>query len=278
MRVPMKAAHGLCTLICVVLLAACGRVGYGSSRDASGSADTRVSEMDSSPAEDGSVVLVPDASVDAPSDAWAALDDAGACAESPCRVLSPQCGCAPGAGCAPEVDGTRVCSPRGVAGEGALCVTSADCAPGLNCGKFGGREPPGTCVRYCGSAADCASGGSCTQLSPPVAGLGLCALDCDPVAQTGCAAGTACFVFPVPSVPDGAAVLGSACSAPTGLAEGAICTRPRECAPGLTCADTGGELRCRPQCEVGGAPCVSGTCASYTTPLRHSGREYGVCL
>lgn len=287
----MSHAHRGCVAV-ALLIAGCGRLGYGpaSSLDAESTIDGGAAGRDVGVTPD---TAIPDAMLDATGagdtgpanedggpaneDAGPATDDAGLCPEAPCRVVAPQCGCAPGLGCAPDPAGGLSCSMRGAASEGELCDTSADCAPGLNCGKFGGRAPPGTCVPYCGTAADCASGRSCSQMSPPIAGLGLCSALCDAVAQTGCPAGTACFVFPVPSVPDGAVTLGSACSAPTGLAEGATCARPRDCGPGLTCADLGGGLVCAPQCVVGGAACVSGSCAPYSMPVTHLGVEYGVC-
>lgn len=273
----LRAVVFVLVLVLVVALATgCGRVGFAllagdaGGRDSGGldaglAVDAASTSLDAMPTDGG-----------APASDAAVLD-ASDCSESPCRIATPQCGCGAGLACVSSA-GVRTCAAPGTAGDGELCTTSADCAAGLNCSKFGARAPPGICIEYCTTAADCTGGGSCTQMLPPEPMLGLCSFSCDPVAQTGCPGGTACYLFAVLSVPDAIPSLASSCTTPSGLAEGAACTRPRDCAPGLTCVPVGAETVCVPQCVVGGAPCLSGSCGSYVPPLSLFGVEYGACI
>lgn len=84
---------------------------------------------------------------------------------------------------------------------------------------------------------------------------------CDPVAQTGCSGGQACY-SDAQSV-NGMAVYTYYCATPGAGAEAANCTQSMDCAAGYWCA-TGGINKCTRYC-VSAAQCstTSPTCANY---------------
>jgi hypothetical protein len=161
--------------------------------------------------------------------------------------------------------------------------TGDDCAPGLICvdlpGSGGGR-----CRRPCYQRHDCASGQGCVVLTATSTlrsddagtfALHACASDtaCDPVAQSGCAAGTGCYL----SVADDEGRIGLCLSAGPGQV-GATCARLQDCAPGLRCEGLG---FCRHYCYFeprdGGVP---GTCPpseGVCDRFAFSPTQYGVC-
>lgn len=195
------------------------------------------------------------------------------CPGSPCRALAPQCGCEDGQGCYHD-DGTgeSACMAAGRRLEGERCTALNDCAPPMSCKS-------GTCRLPCDDDPDvCIGAGSHCSRRLPAAPLGFCTIDCDPVAQD-CLEG-ACVLVAGGSGPpphtDCAPRNGGAASCGSCLATG-------DCATGLLCArygPLGDTIKCRPYCEVGGAPCPDGdTClpAGREVDFTVGDVRYGFC-
>lgn len=210
------------------------------------------------------------------------------CVESPCRLVSPQCGCPSGQGCYLDGSLARVCATAGAAAEGATCTGITSCAPGLLCTDISATTTPtNVCLRFCATDSDCPGAGSLCVIDlrdgsgGTVSGARLCTRSCDPVAQTGCVSGAACSIGQEPS---GAMRLLTHCFAPTGSgSQGASCVDDGDCRAGFACIDPdgGGFLRseCMHWCNVAtGAGCSGGTvCYGFVTPLLIGSTEYGVC-
>ena len=90
------------------------------------------------------------------------------------------------------------------------------------------------------------------------------AADCDPVAQTGCPEGTACYVL---------RNLGPSCACPGVLTEGDACDTTAECAPGNVCAGTAPPGVCRRTCDPGAAApgCPEGTFCLFISAFPDNG-------
>lgn len=71
------------------------------------------------------------------------------CSESPCKLVSPQCGCGAGQGCYPNAQTLEPeCTTAGTRTLGQSCTTINGCAPGLLC-------VGGFCYKACESDFDC---------------------------------------------------------------------------------------------------------------------------
>lgn len=177
-------------------------------------------------------------------------------------------------------------------GEGAACsaVTAGDragddCAPGLVCLDFPGDGPH--CRKPCFLRGDCPSGGGCV-LSTPTSTIGTvdggsfvlraCIADaaCNPIAQSGCAGGRACYLSP----PDDVSRVTFCLTTQMPGMPGDDCDRQAACAPGMRCNGFG---FCRRLCYYdvpdGGAPAGAGTCPAVEGPCDRLalGGIYGVC-
>lgn len=206
------------------------------------------------------------------------------CSESPCQLLSPQCGCGAGQGCYPS-GGTRTCEPAGTAVEGSPCTSPSHCAPGLTCHDMtvSGATPVYQCTRLCATDSDCSGEGSYCLFAlddgsgGTLTGVKRCSRSCDPVTNAGCASGTTCRV----SRETSGARYYTDCEAPEGHgALYAACSRDADCRSGFMCADTVWSYgpECLPVCEVGGTDCLFGeTCYPFATRRLVGSREYGVC-
>ncbi len=201
----------------------------------------------------------------------------GSCSESPCRLVSPQCGCAAGQGC--YLSGTsRVCGTPGPESEGQACSGATACQPGLLCIGSGTQS---FCSRFCNSDADCTGGaGSLCLLElddgtgAPLAGVTLCTAHCNPASPgVGCPASMGCAIFEESM---GAGRIFTGCR-PAGTAlEGQPCVDPDDCAPGLFCGDGTCYRWCR---QPLGSECTGFTfCESFTTPAIVGGVEFGYCF
>ena len=201
------------------------------------------------------------------------------CTESPCRLVSPQCGCAGGQACY-LTGATRACAAAGTGTEGAACTSSSSCAPGFDCINFSGTASGQQCTRYCGTDADCGgrAGALCIGTlndgaGGTVPGVRTCTAGCNPVTSLGCAPGLGCAVYRESS---GARRWLTDCGGPVGSGtQDAICFDDSDCAPGHACDGT----YCLRWCRVGvGSDCDFGyTCYRFTTPAVIGGTEYGVC-
>ena len=187
--------------------------------------------------------------------------------------LACQTGCPCGERCNITATGPRCVSTSAQAKTlGQVCnltnggVAGFDnCAPGLVCLK----EMCGAlsrCYRFCSSNAQCGS----LSCNIPIdqnngqpnntAAATACEVprqDCDPVAQTGCPSGMACFLLN-----DGSTLCDCPSAAPGG--DGAACLLYYDCNAGLTCVPSpiGGAV-CRPICSTIAPNCGMGrTCSA----------------
>lgn len=184
----------------------------------------------------------------------------------PCN---PTCGTGCDCGwCGLDLSGAVAClkGTPGTKTTGSSCDPSNanDCAPGLTCkGECGGST--GRCYKFCETNDDCASGTTCNM---SVGSIHLCSLPdpgCDPVKQTGCPSGLACY-------PSGSRTV---CDCPGTAGTGVGCLLGATCLPGYQCVSLTGmstdgtcQRLCRTSLDCGAAStCVtSGTTYGYCSP------------
>lgn len=206
------------------------------------------------------------------------------CAETPCRLLGPQCGCAAGQACYPQ-GATRVCTTAGTGTSGSSCTSNASCAATYACLNVAASGAPASmCTHVCASDADCGGGLCIIQLDDgtgaAVPGLTLCTHPCNAATGLGCPSGTVCTFF---SETAGAMRTFTDCTAPTtGTGEDMTCsTTSPTCSPDRYCIDTGDGLgpACHHWCNTAtNAGCTVGhSCLGFTTPIVVNGVTYGVC-
>lgn len=199
------------------------------------------------------------------------------CGESPCRLVSPQCGCASGQGC--YLNGTvRQCGAAGSAGEGQPCSGATSCQPGLVCLNIGtSASPLNQCHRFCNTDSDCVGAGSlCIYtlndgMGGAIPGVRVCSRACDPVTNAGCPAGAACHIYQESTSPNR---LFTDCAAPAGTGwEYTPCWDDSDCEPGLFCDG----YECIPYCRIGGYCPYSEPCRQFNPPATIGGTTYGYC-
>ncbi len=205
------------------------------------------------------------------------------CADSPCRLVGPQCGCPSGQGCYVS-GGTRLCASAGTSAPGTTCSGVSGCTPGhicINVASSGAAT--NMCNRFCDTDSDCAGGLCFYTLNDGAGGsvpdVTICTTPCDPIAQTGCPSTTSCQLLQESM---GAMRYFTDCSAPTGTGgQGASCTTRSDCRAGFGCVGAPGQ--CLRWCDgigfsglLGGCP-GSLTCYGFTTPIRVGSTTYGVC-
>ncbi len=206
------------------------------------------------------------------------------CAESPCRLVAPQCGCPSGQGCYVDAAGGRSCSAAGSNAEGAPCTAPTSCTAGnlcINIDSGGGSTP--VCAHFCSLDSQCGGGLCVITLSDgsggSIPGVTLCTRACDPVAQTGCRTGAYCDIFQESA---GSMRYFTDCAAPSvgSGTQGASCADADDCAAGYACLDPGTGDQCVHWCRVGDGTGCSGltTCVGFTSPVTIGGTEYGVCV
>jgi hypothetical protein len=206
------------------------------------------------------------------------------CSESPCRLVSPQCGCSGGLAC--SISGTvRACATAGTGAVGAACGTALPrCAAGNLCVGVSTTTTTAACEHFCNSDADCTGAGALCLLTlddgtgASIPGVTLCSLSCNLATNTGCPSGSACRLY---SESAGAGRSLTHCAGPAGTGtEGALCTTDAECIAGYTCADTGYGNECTQWCNyTTGTGCALGyTCAPFSVAVVIGSTEYGVCI
>ena len=267
--------------IAVLLLSACGRLGYATALTAGDGGpllDVAPDVPDSTPPADTGIDAATDAGIaaaDATVDTGAAdssLPDAGPCDESPCRLVSPQCGCAAGQACQRPGgdDPLRACVAPGLAGVNEACRGNLDCETAAVCVATGFTE--GLCTEYCASGADCATG-VCAELVVMTEDIGACVIDCDPVSGVGCGGAAGCGVGLTREVPSRAFAYVPICSDPALPSIGDACPMFL-CGPNLVCE---GDV-CRRVCDRPMGICPTGeSCRALSPVLMVRGREVGVC-
>jgi hypothetical protein len=168
-----------------------------------------------------------------------------------CSLLS-QTGCAAGEGCYPVAVGESVCAPAGTVPAGGTCAFLNDCAAGTSCFQL---DTQAQCLTLCDPGLpSCGAGEACAEFQP---GAGACIGDgggggaCNPVTQTGCAAGEGCYLA-------GDGTISECLPAGSGTA-GAVCP-PDGCAPGLVCLmdGNGDQPHCYVHCDVAAPTCGGG--------------------
>lgn len=202
------------------------------------------------------------------------------CADTPCRLVGPQCGCPGAQGCYLS-GGSRLCTTAGSTAIGATCSGLFSCVPGgicINVARSG--TAVNMCNRFCNADSDCA-GGLCIYTlddgaGGSVPGVTICSTSCNPVTRTGCPSGTACTIFRESM---GAMRFFSDCMAPVGAGgQGSACTDQEDCQAGFGCVGMPGQ--CLQWCTGVGTrgTCPLGLlCYGFTTPITVGGTTYGVC-
>ena len=209
----------------------------------------------------------PDLGTDAgPSDVDLGSPDSGTmgsmCPAGECDYGS-NTGCPAGQACYLGTGGAPVCLSAGTAGMGETCLVQGDCVGGMVCL---GSGDSGACHRICcgGDDSVCGAGSSCGAIQG-IVGVGGCTLVCDPVAQSGCAAGEACYSL----------ASGPQCAPPGTGIQGTTCTYQDDCSMGFGCVgDSATGYLCAEYCDPTSPSCSdpSLTCV----PLLSS--DAGVCL
>jgi hypothetical protein len=207
----------------------------------------------------------------------ASSSSGGVCAEDPCKLVSPQCGCEAGEACSVDGSGQRACLPAGTAALGQACDASTGCAAGAACIGYG--PTLNSCSAFCDTDADCEPpGGLCTISVGAIPGVTFCSANCDLVSSTGCElAGLSCQ-FGVRDATDPFTLC-----APSGNGvQDTPCTETSECAPGFLCLQTQVDERCFKWCDVALQDCLGGlTCQAVEiaagVPLVIGNITYGAC-
>ena len=204
------------------------------------------------------------------------------CSESPCRLLTPQCGCGAGQGCY-LTGSTRACAAAGSATEGSSCTTPESCQPGLVClNVSGGPTAVNQCGRFCASDAGCVGAGSLCiyTLSDgaggSVPGVQVCSRACNPITSSGCSASAACHLFQESA---GARRYHTDCIAPVGTGgQDAFCIDATDCRRGFACSGGYCLRYCNAPGTIAGGGCsFSEACYGFSPPLVIGSTEYGVC-
>lgn len=212
----------------------------------------------------------------------AASSSSGMCAETPCKLTAPQCGCPAGKACtfAPPAT-TRSCQKAGTATAGQGCQGIGQCAPGSIC-LGGGMQ--GVCTEFCKTDADCtATGGICAlQLSDGLGGSipneNLCSGTCDVTTNAGCAVpGTGCQIGIEQA---GQMRTFTLCESSGTKGKKQTCATVADCLPKFDCVNTGTSNVCLQYCYVNGTTCPICTPLTYgptMTPIYVGPNQVGVC-
>lgn len=203
----------------------------------------------------------------------------GACAESPCKLVAPQCGCAAGEGCTLDNMGARVCQAAGGVAPGGNCSLD-DCAPGGIC--LGTTPTTPTCGEFCKTDAQCdGPGGLCVVglndgNGNPISGVSLCSENCNPTTNSGCISGTGCTFGQEQA---GQMRFFTACRAIGSGTQGATCMTNADCAATYGCINTGTK-QCMKYCTVGSTCAGGAACSPISingTNIEIGGVQYGIC-
>lgn len=202
----------------------------------------------------------------------------GSCAESPCKLVAPQCGCAGGDMCAVDAGGNRSCVSAGATPIGAECGPNG-CEPGGWCGETAPTIK--TCQKFCASDSDCVPpGGLCLHelangSSGSIPGIMACTENCDPSTNVGCPiAGTGCYLEQESS----GQMRGYTKCGPAGTAtQSAPCMSHSDCAPTYGCFNAG-TSKCLQYCKVGGGPACPGGLSCVELGAKIGNTAYGACL
>ena len=209
----------------------------------------------------------------------------GPCMETPCKLVSPQCGCDVGQACSIELPTTanptgRVCANEGMAKVSEKCTGANSCAAGSLC--VTASTQASTCLEFCDTDMMCnAPGGLCViELNDGKGGTipnaKLCSDNCDPATSVGC------------PVPNTSCQLGfddvgmrffTMCRGQGAGTQGASCTTNDDCAQTYGCINLNMVPTCLKYCNVsGGSSCPGATLCNPLNPAAQIGAtEYGAC-
>jgi hypothetical protein len=198
------------------------------------------------------------------------------CAEDPCKLVPPQCGCVTGEKCSLGADGAE-CMPDGTIDGGQQCLGSG-CKAGYVCADF--VAPPETCHQFCNDDADCEAPGGACVLSLTISGtteytVDLCSENCNPLTNDGCPVpGMRCDVIRDEGPPER---FFSMCLPAGSAGQAQACSGLADCAPGLSCFTVNNDSLCLTWCDRSNPSCPTGSCYP-TNPVTTIGTtEYGVC-
>lgn len=208
----------------------------------------------------------------------------GGCPDTPCKLTSPQCGCAPGQQCTIS-SFARACQLAGATGLGQGCAGANSCAPGLLC--VGGGAT-GVCDLFCATDADCSvTGGICALglndgMGGSIPNATLCSASCDPTTSAGCAVGgTGCQIGREQA---GQMRWLTYCASAGTKTKGQACNPMlSECAPTFGCFKTSPTTdTCLEYCHVSSPACPAAqTCYALQDtsmlPIFIGGQQIGVC-
>lgn len=206
------------------------------------------------------------------------------CGETPCRLVSPQCGCPDGNSCYITGMDERVCAPSGTASTGESCNGSEICEGGNVCIDLDGAGTITMCRGFCDTDADCSGGvGALCLVTVTGTTQNICTTHCDPATNVGCPADTGCSLF---TDPMGRRL--SDCDVTGSATQGQTCTERADCATGFDCFTTAAGppavMQCLRTCRRAspvGNECsahAGTTCIPLSEPLIFNGTEYGACL
>jgi hypothetical protein len=205
----------------------------------------------------------------------------GACAETPCKLVAPQCGCPPDEMCAIDNTGQRACLTAGTAAPGAACGP-VDCAPGGICLGTGNL---GFCGEFCKTDSDCNAPAICILgvsdgNGGTVPNAALCSSNCSPTTSAGCPTGMGCQIVQEDL---GAMRYGFTCTAAGTKTKGQPCASSSDCAPNFGCYNIGNALQCARNCNTFNDQCPGAeTCNALVDlnaqPIVVNGIGVGVCI
>lgn len=201
------------------------------------------------------------------------------CSESPCRLVSPQCGCPRDQACSLASDGSLSCQVEGSNDESERC-DSGGCVAGNACVNVSlTATDVAVCKRFCDTDADCTGGpGSICLAELGTTGQRVCTSSCDPASQLGCPANSFCGLF----TETGTGRRLTDCSGPVGPGgQGVSCAGTEDCQKGFTCADPGSGDQCLRICRrspAGGECALGETCIAFDPALVFNSVEYGACF
>lgn len=201
------------------------------------------------------------------------------CAESPCKLAEPQCGCNAGDMCALDQNLAKTCTAAGSTPVGQPCTQLFECEAGGFCA--GVSKTQAYCAQFCDSDPQCGAGicaiGLVDANQMLVDGVKFCSDDCTPISNVGCPAGLNCLLG---QEADGMKRTFGICRGHGNGAQGAACTVPDDCSSGAACFTfNDGTQKCLAYCTPNNNPkCPGGTlCSKFQTPLIYNNTEYGVC-
>ena len=203
------------------------------------------------------------------------------CMESPCRLVSPQCGCAAGQSCRMDAAGARSCGAVGSGSTGSLCTSLGACRAGDHCVGLGGGIA--ACHHFCATDSDCTGAGALCLFplednnGNAIPNVRVCSHACEPARQVGCPSGSFCVVGV-----DGSRNL-TFCNgaAPGSGALGSACTSSGQCGAGMLCVSSQCAQLCRTPTGGASSDCPTSrgyNCVALNPGITIGSTAYGACI